>query len=82
MANLLVATQNNAARTALSADKAAKAFVHAGHVDDSLLNQVEMAVRAYEPCIACAPDYLPGHTPLVVEPHDEQGATVGEPQRA
>jgi F420-non-reducing hydrogenase large subunit len=66
-ANLIVATQNNAARIALSVDKAAKALVHGPDVDEGLLNEVEMAFRAYDPCFGCATHSLPGEMPLIVE---------------
>src|SRR3990170_2785495 len=44
-ANLIVATQHNSARIAMSVDKAARAVIHKGVVDDGILNQVEMAFR-------------------------------------
>ncbi len=53
-ANLLVATQHNAARISLSIDKAAKSFIRRGEVDEGILNMIEMAFRAYDPCYACA----------------------------
>jgi len=31
---------------------------------------VEMAFRAYDPCLACATHTLPGQTPLVVNIYD------------
>jgi Ni,Fe-hydrogenase III small subunit len=46
-------------------NKAARAFVHRGCVDDGLLNQVEMAFRACDPRLACATHNLPGNMPLV-----------------
>ena len=52
--NLLVATQNNAAAICLSVEKAARALIKNGAVTDRILNQVEMAYRAYDPCLACA----------------------------
>jgi F420-non-reducing hydrogenase large subunit len=52
--DLLVATQHNAARLAMSVDKAAKSFIKNGKVTDGLLNMVEMAYRAYDPCFGCA----------------------------
>ena len=33
---------------------------------EGLLNKVEMAFRAYDPCLGCATHSLPGHTPLKV----------------
>ena len=65
-ANLIVATQNNAARIALGVDKAARALVTASRVDDGILNMVEMAFRAYDPCLGCATHALPGSMPLSV----------------
>jgi F420-non-reducing hydrogenase large subunit len=65
-ANLIVATQNNAARIAMSVDKAAKGLIKKGAVSEGLLNMVEMAFRAYDPCFGCATHTLPGHLPLSV----------------
>ena len=47
--NLIVATQNNAARISMGVEKAARGLVDASHVDDGILNMVEMAFRAYDP---------------------------------
>jgi F420-non-reducing hydrogenase large subunit len=52
--NLLVATQNNSAGISMSVDKAAKAFIKDINFSDNLLNMVEVAFRAYDPCLACA----------------------------
>jgi F420-non-reducing hydrogenase large subunit len=52
--NLLVATQNSAAAICMSVEKAARALIKGGHVSDEILNKVEMAFRAYDPCMACA----------------------------
>lgn len=72
-ANLIVATQNNSGRIALSVDKAAKGLIHGGVVNDGLLNMIEMAFRAYDPCNACATHMLPGQIPLVVRIRDRNG---------
>jgi F420-non-reducing hydrogenase large subunit len=64
MANMIVATGNNAARIAMSVERAAKGLIKAGHVTEGLLNKVEMAFRAYDPCLGCATHTLPGHMPL------------------
>jgi len=69
-ANLIVATQNNAARIALSVDKAARNLISDGYVDDGILNMVEMAFRAYDPCHGCATHALPGQMPLKVNVYD------------
>jgi F420-non-reducing hydrogenase large subunit len=80
-ANLIVATQNNAARIAMSIDKAARTLIHGGEVDDGLLNKVEMAFRAYDPCFGCATHTLPGHLPLLVEIRTLDGGIVRELRR-
>jgi F420-non-reducing hydrogenase large subunit len=66
MANLIVATQNNAARIAMSVERAAKGLIKGGNVTEGLLNKIEMAFRAYDPCLGCATHSLPGHMPIVV----------------
>ncbi|MBN1868136.1 Ni/Fe hydrogenase subunit alpha [Candidatus Sumerlaeota bacterium] len=76
MVNLIVATQNNAARMAMSVENAAKGLIHGGHVDEGLLNKVEMAFRAYDPCHACATHSLPGQMPLVARIRNKQGKIV------
>jgi F420-non-reducing hydrogenase large subunit len=80
-ANLLVATQHNSARIAMSVDKAARGVIHKGVVDDGILNQVEMAFRAYDPCHACATHSLPGHMPLKVRIFDPRGNLLQEIRR-
>lgn len=72
-ANLIVATQQNAARIALSVDKAAKNFVKGGVIDDGLLNMVEMAFRAYDPCHACGTHSLPGSMSFKIYLYNEDG---------
>jgi F420-non-reducing hydrogenase large subunit len=80
-ANLIVATQQNAARIAMSVDKAARSMIHKGVVDDGILNQVEMAFRAYDPCHACATHSLPGHMPLWIKIFNPDGTLVEEFRR-
>jgi F420-non-reducing hydrogenase large subunit len=81
-ANLIVATQNNAARIALSVDKAAKALIHGGIVSEGILNRIEMSFRAYDPCNGCATHSLPGNMPLEVEVRDCRGALLQVIRRA
>ena len=74
--NLIVATVCNSAAMSLSIAKAAKALIKNGKVDDGLLNMVEMAFRAYDPCMACATHSLPGSTPLIINIHDKDNSIV------
>ncbi|HUB80747.1 MAG TPA: Ni/Fe hydrogenase subunit alpha [Bryobacteraceae bacterium] len=71
--NLIVATQNNAARISMGVEKAARTLVTATSVDDGVLNMVEMAFRAYDPCLGCATHALPGSMPLSVQVRDSLG---------
>jgi F420-non-reducing hydrogenase large subunit len=64
--NLLVATQNNAAAICMSIEKAARAATKGGDISDGKLNVVEMAFRAYDPCLACATHCLTGKMPTMV----------------
>ena len=67
--NLIVATVQNNAAMNMSVKKAAQALIVGGQVSDELLNRVEMAFRAYDPCLACATHALPGQMPLMVTIH-------------
>jgi len=67
-----------AARIAMSVEKAAKGLIKGGQVTEGLLNKVEMAFRAYDPCLGCATHSLPGHTPLKVSIYDSDKTLVRE----
>ncbi len=75
-ANLIVATQNNAARIAMSVEKAAKGLISGTTVSEGALNKIEMAFRAYDPCHGCATHSLPGSMPLLIRVRDQKGNTV------
>ncbi len=74
--NLIVGTTNNNAPICMSVKKAAQGLIHKGQVSEGLLNMVEMAFRAYDPCFGCATHSLPGQMPLEVRIRDPQGAVV------
>lgn len=80
-ANLVVATQNNSARIAMSVDKAAKGLIHEGIASDGLLNMIEMAFRAYDPCNACATHSLPGNVPIVLNLWDKDRKLIRQISR-
>jgi len=66
-ANLIVATVNNSAAINMSIEKAARGLIKGGKVNDGLLNMVEMAFRAYDPCFACATHTVDGRVPLEIK---------------
>ena len=75
MVNLIVATNFNSAPIAMSVEKAAKGMIRDGNVSDGLLNMVEMAFRAYDPCLSCATHAL-GQMPLVANIRDAAGNLI------
>jgi F420-non-reducing hydrogenase large subunit len=75
--NLIVGTTNNNAPISLSVKKAAQTLIHKGQVvTEGLLNMVEMAFRAYDPCFGCATHSLPGRMPLEVLVRGPQGVVL------
>lgn len=79
--NIIVATQHNAAAMVMGIEHAAKKLIKDGKVSEGLLNMVEMAYRAYDPCHGCATHSLPGQMPLIVLIHDASGLVVREMRR-
>jgi F420-non-reducing hydrogenase large subunit len=71
-ANLIVGTTNNHAAISMSIKKAAQGVIKKGViVDNGILNMVEMAFRAYDPCFSCATHSLPGKMPMIVNIRDK-----------
>jgi len=71
--NLIVGTTNNNAPISMSVKRAAEKLIRGGKVSEGLLNMVEMAFRAYDPCFGCATHSLPGQMPLEVNIRGPQG---------
>ena len=80
-ANLIVATTNNYADICMSIRDAAKGLIKGDKVNDGLLNMVEMAFRAYDPCFGCSTHALPGETPLKVNIYDSNKNHIQTLQR-
>ncbi len=75
--NLLVGTTNNYAPISMSVARVARDLIRPGaEVGESLLNRIEMAFRAYDPCFGCATHALPGQMPLEVTIRDAGGEVV------
>jgi len=74
--NLIVATTNNHAAISMSIKQAAQGLIRKGDVSDGILNKVEMAFRAYDPCYACATHTLPGQMPLDVKVYRKDGTIL------
>jgi len=72
--NLIVATVQNNPAICMSVKRAAQSFIRNGEVSDGILDRVEMAFRAYDPCLACATHSLPGSMPIQLRIHDPDGS--------
>jgi F420-non-reducing hydrogenase large subunit len=79
--NLIVATTNNCPAINMSIRDAAKGLIHGGNVNQGLLNMVEMAFRAYDPCLACATHCAVGQMPLTVEIYSREKKLLKTVQR-
>ncbi|NIO37757.1 Ni/Fe hydrogenase subunit alpha [Candidatus Bathyarchaeota archaeon] len=79
--NLIVATTHNAPGICMSIKNAAKGLIHDGDVNDGILNMVEMAFRAYDPCFACATHFAIGEMPLKVKIYDHERNLLRELKR-
>lgn len=79
--NLIVATTNNYPAICMSIRDAAKGLIHGGNVSQGLLNKVEMAFRAYDPCFACASHFAIGQMPFTVDIYDDEKKLVKSVQR-
>jgi NAD-reducing hydrogenase large subunit len=65
-ANLIVATTNNNQAMNESIRQVASQYLDGRQLTEPLLNQVEVAIRAYDPCLSCATHAM-GKMPLEVE---------------
>jgi F420-non-reducing hydrogenase large subunit len=82
MVNMIVATAHNYPAMNMSINKAARGLIKKGQpASEGLLNMVEMAFRAYDPCMACATHNLPGQMPLEVTIRNSRGDIVQQLSR-
>jgi F420-non-reducing hydrogenase large subunit len=75
--NLIVATVQNNPAMNISIKNAAQGLIKNGKVvSEGLLNMIEMAFRAYDPCMACATHALLGQMPLQVIVYNHNGKEI------
>ncbi len=78
--NLIVATGNNNWAMSAAVDSVAKTYIHKGEVSEGLLNRVEAAVRAYDPCLSCSTHAI-GQMPILVNIFAPDGKLHAEVRR-
>ncbi len=74
--NLIVSTtHNNEGMNRAVKDVAVKHLSGHDEITEGMLNHIEVAIRAYDPCLSCATHAL-GQMPLSVEIHDAAGNVI------
>jgi NAD-reducing hydrogenase large subunit len=73
--NLIVSTGHNNWAMSNAVDSVAKTYISGQQVREGLLNRVEAAVRAHDPCLSCS-THAVGQMPMIVDIVDPQGATI------
>ncbi len=76
-ANLIVSTTSNNQAMNESVRSVANQYLDGNDITEALLNHLEVAVRAYDPCLSCATHAL-GKMPLQVELRDIEGKLVNQ----
>ena len=74
--NLIVGTTHNNAPINMSVKQAARTLIKDGKYDQGILNTVEMAIRAYDPCMSCATHDLSNRIPVKIELRNAQGEVL------
>jgi len=74
-ANLIVSTTNNNEAMNRSVTKVAIDDLTGHEITEGLLNHIEVAIRAYDPCLSCATHAL-GDMPLIVTLEDAAGDVI------
>ena len=75
MCNLIVSTTSNNVPMNLAVEQVAKKYLSGTEITEGLLNRVEVAIRAYDPCLSCATHAL-GKMPLTVSVVDHNGQVI------
>jgi len=70
--NLIVSTGHNNWAMSEAVDSVAKTYVKGPEVQEGMLNRVEAAIRAYDPCLSCSTHAI-GQMPIVIDVHDSKG---------
>ncbi|ATX79010.1 NAD(P)-dependent nickel-iron dehydrogenase catalytic subunit [Mariprofundus aestuarium] len=80
-ANLIVSTTSNNQAMNESVRSVANEYLDGNEITEGLLNHLEVAIRAYDPCLSCATHAL-GKMPLEVELISADGETVDHIEKA
>jgi NAD-reducing hydrogenase large subunit len=70
--NLIVSTGHNNWAMSKAVDSVAKAYVKGPEVQEGMLNRVEAAIRAYDPCLSCSTHAI-GQMPIEIDVINHDG---------
>ena len=73
--NLIVSTGHNNWAMSNAVDSVAKTYVKGPDVHEGMLNRVEAAIRAYDPCLSCS-THAVGQMPIQLDILGPDGALV------
>ena len=73
--NLIVATGHNNWAMSESVDSVAKTYINGNPIREGLLNRVEAAIRAHDPCLSCS-THAVGQMPMEIEILDPEGQLI------
>ena len=79
-ANLIVSTTNNNRAMNEAIRQVAAEYLDGRTLTEGLLNRIEVAIRAYDPCLSCATHAM-GKMPLQVELYDADGKLLVTQQK-
>lgn len=77
MANLIVSTTNNNTAMNTAVREVARQYLDGRELTEGLLNHIEVAIRAFDPCLSCATHAL-GKMPLEVTLVDAAGNVLDQ----
>jgi NAD-reducing hydrogenase large subunit len=76
MANLIVSTTNNNEPMNRSVNEVARSWMNGkAEITEPMMNAVEVAIRAYDPCLSCATHAL-GQMPLEITLYDKDNKVI------
>jgi NAD-reducing hydrogenase large subunit len=81
MANLIVSTTNNNQAMNTAVREVAKQYLDGQEITEGLLNHIEVAIRAFDPCLSCATHAL-GKMPLELILVDAAGMELDRKYKA
>jgi len=73
--NLIVSTGHNNWAMSEAVDSVAKTYITGPEIHEGLLNRVEAAIRAYDPCLSCS-THAVGQMPMTIDLVDSIGQVI------